>query len=163
MGASGWHYFVPFQPDIKAVLDQLREDVFDKGEYLKPALFYGALMHQVGDQLEPNVVDEVNIAIEDFKKRPEPQSIEELIEMNAEMGTHSIIDIHEISEEPGFGVIAPMPEKMVTNMFGTHRPNHSQIESKVDELFMNIRACYYVLVYKNDSPDEIFFIGFSGD
>ena len=63
MGASGWHYFAPFQPDIKAALDQLRDEVFATGEYFKPALFYGALMHQVGDQLEPNVVEEVNTGI----------------------------------------------------------------------------------------------------
>jgi len=163
MGASGWHYFAPYQPDIKAALYQLQDEVSTKGEYLKPALFYSALMHQVGEQLEPNVVKEVNTAIEDFKNRPEPQTIEELIEMNAEMGTHSIIDMHEIGEEPGFGVVAPMPEDMLTTIFGTHRPNHSQIESKIDELFMKIRACYYVLVYQDDGPDEFFFIGFSGD
>jgi len=163
MGASGWHYFAPFQPDIKAALDKLRDDVFAKGDYLKPALFYGALMHQVGDQLEPNVIDEINSAIEDFKNRPAPQSIEELIEMNAEMGTHSIIDMYDISEKPGMGKISPMPEDMLINLFGTHQPNHFQIESKVDEMFKSITACYYVLVYKNDKPEEIFFIGFSGD
>ena len=70
MSASGWHYFAPFQPDIKAAFGQLRDEVFDKGEYFKPSLFYGALMHQVGDQLEPNVVDEINKAIEEFKNRP---------------------------------------------------------------------------------------------
>ena len=33
MGASGWHYFVAYQPDIDKALQELRVDVFKKGEY----------------------------------------------------------------------------------------------------------------------------------
>ena len=33
MGATGWDYFVPYQPDISAALQRLREDVFARGDY----------------------------------------------------------------------------------------------------------------------------------
>ena len=33
MGATGWMYFTPYQPDIQAALDALRQQVFEKGDY----------------------------------------------------------------------------------------------------------------------------------
>ena len=35
MGASDWHYTVAYQPDVKAALQQLRRDVYDRGEYYR--------------------------------------------------------------------------------------------------------------------------------
>ena len=34
MGASGWDYFVPYEADISAALQRLREDVFARGDYV---------------------------------------------------------------------------------------------------------------------------------
>lgn len=34
MGATGWEYFVPYEADISAALQRLREDVFTRGDYL---------------------------------------------------------------------------------------------------------------------------------
>jgi hypothetical protein len=34
MGASGWEYFVPYEVDISAALQRLREDVFRRGDYV---------------------------------------------------------------------------------------------------------------------------------
>jgi len=33
MGASNWAYFVPYQVDINKALQDLREDVFNSGNY----------------------------------------------------------------------------------------------------------------------------------
>jgi hypothetical protein len=33
MGATGWKYFVPYEADISAALQRLREDVFARGDY----------------------------------------------------------------------------------------------------------------------------------
>jgi len=35
MGASGWSYFVPYQPDIQKALQELREVVFQRGGYYR--------------------------------------------------------------------------------------------------------------------------------
>ena len=32
-GATGWKYFAPYQADVEAVLQKLRADVFERGEY----------------------------------------------------------------------------------------------------------------------------------
>ena len=34
MGASGWSYFVPYDADISAALQRLREEVFARGDYM---------------------------------------------------------------------------------------------------------------------------------
>ena len=163
MGASGWHYFVPYDSDINGALNRLREEVFKQGKYYKPALFYEKLLQDIGDQLESDVVEGVEKSIEEYRTMPEPESIDELIEMNAESGTHSIIDMHNVGSEPGFGTITPMPENMLIELFQTACPNHSQVEKQIDQMFNTIRSCYYLLVYEDDIPKEIFFIGFSGD
>ena len=163
MGASGWHYFTPYQSDIKAALQQLRQQVFVEGEYYKPVLFYTKLLKDIGDQLEPEVIEGLKRSIEEFRVRPEPQSIEELIKMNAEAGTHSIIDMHDIGQEPEIGIVSLMPEEMLIEVLGTLRPEHSQVERQIDELNRSIRSCHYLLVYEDETPSEIFFIGYSGD
>ena len=33
MGATGWHYFVPYEADTQAALQSLREKVFKEGTY----------------------------------------------------------------------------------------------------------------------------------
>ena len=34
MGATGWSYFVPYELDVSAALQRLREDVFAPGDYI---------------------------------------------------------------------------------------------------------------------------------
>jgi hypothetical protein len=41
MGASGWSYKVPFQSDINKALQELRQKVFEAGDYYKADDFYG--------------------------------------------------------------------------------------------------------------------------
>jgi hypothetical protein len=70
MGASGWQHFVPYEPDLGHALQQLREDVFRRG------VFYA---------------------------RPgggAAATIEALLERNGEDGTHSVLDVHRVTEEP---------------------------------------------------------------
>ncbi|GGZ32336.1 hypothetical protein GCM10010365_61390 [Streptomyces poonensis] len=33
MGASDWDYYVPYQEDLNAALQQLRREVFEAGDY----------------------------------------------------------------------------------------------------------------------------------
>ena len=70
MGASGWQHFVPYEPDLDQALQRLRDDVFRRG------VFYS---------------------------RPGAESaasIEALLERNGEDGTHSVLDVHRIADEP---------------------------------------------------------------
>ena len=42
MGASGWSYFVPYQPDLQAALDALRAQVLADGDYWWAAKYESA-------------------------------------------------------------------------------------------------------------------------
>jgi hypothetical protein len=167
MGASGWTYFVPYQADIPKALQQLREEVFHRGAYFKPAQFYGSLLddQQVLQELSPEVRE---FLIADVKKRrsqSEPSSIEELIEMNGESGTHSILDIEEVSSAPAFGVVAPLTNRQSAEIFGTDKPTRSMVKEKLLEI-QSLRSTWqgtYIVLYKDGIPDEILFIGSSGD
>ena len=163
MGASGWHYFVLYQPDIELALHQLRKKVFADGDYYRPADFYTRLLNDMGDQFESEVTDGLKKTIEEYKSKPEPQTINDLIELNAEAGTHSIIDMHDIGKEPDFGVVSPLPEDLMIEVLGTSQPNHIIVENKMGELGMRIKACHYFIIFEDDTPSEICFIGYSGD
>ena len=36
MGASGWNYTTPYDPDPEVALERLREEIFAAGDYLPP-------------------------------------------------------------------------------------------------------------------------------
>src|SRR5204863_9878348 len=57
MGATGWSYFVPYEADISAALKRLRDNVFERGDYV-----YGdgitedqrkAVLEQMRPEMEP--------------------------------------------------------------------------------------------------------------
>src|SRR6266699_7114685 len=133
MGASGWSYFVPYEANISAALQRLREDVFARGDYM-----YGdgvtederkAILEKVRPEMDPwmqTVREQAAKLQEPFrtlyleqaeritgeimgdgsvppKKKRKPKTIEKLLESQGESGTHSILDIVCISPEPKFG------------------------------------------------------------
>jgi hypothetical protein len=166
MGASGWAYFVPFQVDIAKVLQKLRDEVFQRGDYFKPDEFYSALLDsEVAENLPLEVRDSLEEQIEEMRSRSEPDSIEELIEMSAESGTHSILDIKGISNEPDFGTAAPLTDEELVQLFGTTKPTKSIVEGKISEIQL-LRSSWqgtYIVLYEDKMPKEILFAGFSGD
>jgi hypothetical protein len=100
------------------------------------------------------------------RRRPtRPRSIADLLERAGESGTHSILDIERVSEEPGFGVAAPLSADSVRRTFGTEAPTHDEVERHwpdVAERLGRWQACYLV-VYHDGEPHEYAFIGCSGD
>jgi hypothetical protein len=166
MGASGWSYFVPYQPDIQAALDALRQQVFEAGAYYKPGDFMSFGFESGAFDNLPNEMREAfRKRIEDERSQPPPATIEELFERNGESGTHSILDITGVTSSPDFGTASPLTQDKLVELFATERPNRSMVEAKIDEV-MNLRRRWeatYIIIYKNDKPDEIFFTGFSGD
>ena len=167
MGASGWTYFVPYQADISEALQQLREEVFHQGGYFKPQQFYGSLLddQQVLQELPPEVREFLIADVRKRRSQSEPSSIEELLEMNGESGTHSILDIQEVSSEPAFGAVAPLTNEQLVELFGTEKAIRSMVREKLSEL-QSLRSSWqgtYIVLYKDGILDEILFIGSSGD
>ena len=141
MGAHPYYYFVKYQPDVEAALQDLRQREFDAGRYNPVQPF-------------PRFPIQANSAA------PGPQhfSIEEAQEAAAEDGTRSILDIAVISEEPDFGVAAPLANEELQRYFGTVQPTKQMISRKLDFLGSVERGhCIYITVFEDGQPSELFF------
>jgi hypothetical protein len=147
MGGEPWFYFVPYQADIDSALQALRRREFQAGRY---------------NPVTP---------MPDFPVRPgapapgaQHGSIEEAIEDADADGTRSILDMARVADEPDFGLVTPLPEDDLVDLFGTSKPTHEMIESN-DDLFESLERGQgvYIVVYRDDTPSEIFFAGYSFD
>lgn len=100
------------------------------------------------------------------KKRP--KTIEELLKLQAENGTHSILDMVGIASKAKFSAISPFPRSKLKEFFGSETPSHAEIEEAFElgslEKFVSSRwQGIYIIAYRDGSPDELFFAGCSGD
>lgn len=169
MGASGWAYFVPYQPDINRALQELREAVFKSGAYYTEATFLDMIDEDaVEKHVPPEFFQQFKVALQSLRSKSQPlrpQTITELLEMNGESGTHSIIDISDISPTPDFGMAAPLSHQQLIDLFGTDHPTRNMVEQRSDDL-QSLRSRWeatYIVIYADGLPSEIFFTGYSGD
>jgi hypothetical protein len=60
--------------------------------------------------------------------------------------------------------VTPLDETVLQQLYGTTRPTREMIEHNMD-FFEEIERGHgiYIIVYKDTSPDEIFFAGYSYD
>ncbi len=201
MGATGWAYFMPYEADVAAVLEKLRNDVFARGDYVSGDGLPDEQVEETMKRLRPDLesaarrmaarADDVSqpehlrAAFKEFAEELKqmgnykagaaqrrahlrPKTIEKLLELQAENGTHSILDITSISPEPKFGAISPFPHANLVECFGSETPSRAEIEKVHDagslEEFISERwQGIYIVAYRNGSPSEIFFAGCSGD
>lgn len=138
MGATAWQYSVPYDDDVGRALQNLRDEVFRTGTY--------------------------------YRARPDvdPASIEQLLELNDESGSHSVLDVFSVAARPQLGAVAPLPSEELVELFGTDHPTLAHIERNRDALtrVMLARGRWsgsYVVIYSDDAPAEILFFGQSGD
>lgn len=194
MGATGWSYFVPYEADIPSALQRLREDVFARGDFqygetvITEKQRKAFLEHVPPDWLQ-KVREQAEGLEEPMKtaflqqaermrdtlaggtparRKRKPKTIERLLEVQGESGTHSILDIGGISPKPEFGTVSSLPHTKLVELFGSERPSHAQIErasssGALEEFTSERWQGIYVVVYHDGSPSEIFFAGCSGD
>jgi hypothetical protein len=166
VGASGWQYFVSYQPDIAKALNELKELVFQSGNYYKREPFWQDTDESEYDDAPDEELRQQLIEwLRTMKAMKEPTTIEELYLWNEEDGTHSILDIKSISAEPDFGTISPLSPETLIELFGTYEPTKAVVERKTVEI-MKLRERWqgtYVILYEDGLPSEIFITGFSGD
>lgn len=147
VGASGWSYFVAYQPDLDAALDALRDKVFADGDYWWAR----------GET--PN-------SASDYPNRP--ATMKELFndEWVQESGTHSILDVYRVLDEgerPEFGTVEPVSAAEALHHAGTERLTREHlaaIEGLAEQRWFGRCA---VLHDAEGRPEEIYFWGFSGD
>jgi hypothetical protein len=137
MGHSCWHYFVPFQEDISAALEELRAAAFIHRAYVWEG------------SVEPSSMEELI----EWAGESGTQSI---IDMNG-----GVVD------SPDFAAVAQLDARFYEELFGTVQPTHEQVQMMLDtgELHALCRSWegVFIVVYEGDDPLEICFAGCSGD
>jgi hypothetical protein len=171
MASFPYYYFTQYQEDINAAFQALRQREFEAGRY-NPAMY----MHDPG------------LFMFDFQFPPDASSIapgakhssiEEAIEAGDASGTGSILDIQKISDSPDFLASSPLSTEWLIRFFGTDKPNRELVERVIvqeewlDEEDVDVWGDFademgagesrYFIVYKDDEPSEIFFMGYSVD
>ncbi|MFF3709388.1 hypothetical protein [Streptomyces phaeochromogenes] len=147
MGASAWDYYVPYQEDLDAALQQLRRDVFEAGKY------YWAN----GADWRPEA-----------EREPRPRTLEELWadELVRETGTHSILDVFQVvgpDDTPDYNTVEPVTAEEARESLGTDRLTRAHV--KDFGVFPRSRWVGRCAVLHDDQgkPEEIYFWGHSGD
>jgi len=181
MGASGWSYFVPYQQDIEQALQQLREQVFASGDFLNHKAIEVEWLRAQDDQayheyqqrdrefwqsqeVEPPETEARQQRIARLEQ--EQTTIAGLFLDDEGEGTHSILDIYALSDTAAYHTAILLPLEKVQEIFGTEHPPHTMIELRMKEVMLEAVGRWigaYIVIWKDDQPDEIFFFGFSGD
>src|SRR5262245_60602654 len=105
MGAHPYWYVVPYNPDVNAALQELREREFQAGRY-NPVIRF------------------LSFPIGPHSPAPGAQhgSIEEAFGDADADGTRSILDLLGIGDEPDFGVAVPLSDETLQDLYGTTQP-----------------------------------------
>lgn len=147
MGAHPYWYVVKHKADVGEALQELREREFRAGRY-NPVLSF------IDFPIGPNP--------------PAPgarhASIQDAIDASDADGTRSILDLDRVSDESDFGVVSPVPDDVLLSLYGTTRPTRQMVEAN-DEFLEDVERGQgvYIVLYKDDQPDEIYFAGYSCD
>jgi hypothetical protein len=147
MGAEPYHYFVKYQADLDRALQELREREFRAGRYF-PAM------------------EDLEFPPGEHSPAPGPRhaSIDEAFEDADADGTRSILDLERISDEPDFGAVTPLSAGALQDLFGTTRPTREMVEGNMD-FFEDLERGHgtAIVVFKEGTPSEILFAGYSFD
>jgi hypothetical protein len=146
MGAHPWRYLVPYDPDLGKALAELREREFIAGRYNPAEPFPG---FSVDRRRAPGA------------KHP---TIDAARQAAGASGTRSILDMLEVSPKPRPGVVTPLDEDDLTDVFSTLEPTRNHLEDN-EALFEMIERGHGVsfVVYENGLPSELCFAGYSYD
>ena len=150
MGAHPWVYFVPYQPDVKKAMLELRDREFKAGRYNPVVAF---------PHMSTNAPGAQHASIDDAREDADAD------------GTRSILDIDDVSDEPydfdadepQFGVVSPLPKELLLELYETEQPSR-QMLSDLDFLEDIERGTgVYIIVYDKSKPAELCFAGYSYD
>jgi hypothetical protein len=147
MGGHAYWYYERYDGDVDAALQSLREREFAAGRY-NPVIPF------------PDFPPGPN------SPSPGPQhaSIEEIMEDAAEDGTRSILDLNHISDSPDFFAVAPLPDDVLQDLYGTTQPTRAMVEQNMDFLEDVERGHgVYIVLFDDGQPSEVFFAGYSFD
>ena len=144
MGAHPYRYFVPYQEDIDAALQELREREFVAGRY-SPVVRFPMRDKPAAPGRAHGSIDQARAAA-------------------MESGTRSILDLDGISDEPEFCMACRMDPATLREHYGTDQPTRQMIEENPGPLETVDRGHgIYIVVHADGKPSEIYFAGYSFD
>lgn len=152
MGASGWHYYLPYVEDPREMLVRLHLQELSDQEFHWP---------------RPDIPRPT--ALRDFYRVMwvEPGENEQL----QLSGTHSILDIMDLlpaGSRDEFASIMPLTSAEVIAAFGTDKPSRAQFDAAYREGKNTIVdfprwSGRYTTLYENYEPAMLVVWGYSGD
>ena len=101
----------------------------------------------------------------EVRRGKQPRTIDELLELSGECGTHSILDIEHVAPKLGFAAAAPLSPAALRRAFGSAEPTHDEVEQRWSDIAERLgrwQARYFV-VFRDGKPHEYAFVGCSGD
>lgn len=174
MGSHPYFYFTEYQPSVNIALQALRKQEFEAGRYDPAVNMYDSGMWMFQFSFPPNA--------ESIAPGARHASIEEALEDAEEIGTGSILDIEKVSNSPEFLASCALSADETLDLFGTDKPTRQIVEDIIiadgelehweetgydiyDKFWGTISRgeSRYIILYDNDQPSEIFFIGYSVD
>ena len=148
MGAVPWFHLVPYQRDVRKAMLELREREFRAGCYNPVVPF-------------------------PFTARGAPgakhRSIDAARHAADADGTRSIVDMDDVGDtpadpdDPQHGVVSPLSEEMLLELFGTTEPTREMVQDLSFMEDVERGTGVYVVVYDRGKPSEICFAGYSYD
>jgi hypothetical protein len=162
---------VPYQADLDTALQELRRQVFARGDYFKVWDESGperrvALAAELAEMAEMMGASIDEGAIERLASGADPGSIDEALMWSMDSGTHSVLDVAVVQDEPAPGAVTPMGTVAMMDLFGTAEPTSTIIEGKLGAVCEGISdrwAAVAIVGYAGGAPESIFFVGVSGD
>lgn len=161
MGASGWDYRVPFKGSVHDSFVATQEQLLTTGDYIWP-----------WDDMDPDYEDQD----ETF---PRPTSLAQLVEAKEveefwEEGTHTLLDLERVAnadDADQFGAVCPLTSAELLQVFGTDRPTAEDFDriyepgpsGALGDLMGPKWSGRSLVIYRDDTPVEVYFWGWSGD
>lgn len=149
MGAEPWFYYVPYQPDVRKAMLELREREFRAGRY-NPVIPSPAESPTANPGAQHDSIDE---AREDADAD----------------GTRSILDMEDIGTEPAdpddpqFGIVSPIDPELLQELYETTQPTHAMVSDLEFLEDVGRGTGVYIILYDKGKPSEICFAGYSFD
>lgn len=148
MSGDAYWYVVPFAEGPEAALRRLVEREFRAGRYYPAS---ASLDFPVTASSPAPGAKHPTIAAARRAAGPE--------------GTRSILDVDRIGELDAPRVAARIPDSLLHAVLGTLRPARDTVLEKLFFLTEDMERgrCRYVVLFADDSPSEILFVGVSYD
>lgn len=174
---------MPYQQDVAAALALARQDAYDRGDYYRATPDTRARTMSEPEYVAWELAELRRMLAEAFgEDAPEPDDTmardgwraaqvavtgpDSLLDAQIYSGAHSVIDMTGVSSSPEPGMVAPVPDDVLAEVFGTGRPAADAVAGAIAAGNLDDFGRWhgaYVVAYDGERPESIVFFGHSGD